>query len=228
MKKIGLIGGTSWQSTLEYYRLINQMVESRQRGHSARIQLESLDFAEVESCVARHRFDELSGIITGAALNLSAAGAEWVLLCANTLHLFAPDVAATVDIPLIHIAKATMARIQRKELKTVGLLGTRFTMEQDFYKKNYTEQGIELIVPRGDQMDIVNNIIFSELFKGVLNPDSKEKLLEIIESLARAGSQGIVLGCTELPLLLRPDDISLPSFDTTEIHAAAAVDFALS
>ncbi len=228
MKIIGLIGGTSWQSTTDYYKIINETVDARlKNNHSAKLILNSLDFAEIEYCVNRNAFEEIGVIMVKAARSIENAGADCVLLCANTMHMFDKAVAEAVSIPLIHIAEATINMIKQRSITKLGLLGTKITMEMDFYKQKYIESGLDIMIPDDDDRKFVNSVIFSELFKGNINPDSKARLIEIIEKFKDQGVQGVILGCTELPLIIKQDDTSLLVFDTTEIHAQAAVDFAL-
>lgn len=228
MKTIGLIGGLSWQSTLEYYRIINEtMTERLGNGHAAKIIIDSLDFGEVDDFIHKKDFAGLSALIVNSAKRLEKAGAEILLIGANTMHFVAQDVIDNIQIPLLHIVEATIEKIREKSLTGVALLGTRFTMEQDFYKQRLIDQGIEVFIPSVDDMDFIHNTIFTELFKAVRNPESKKRFLRIIDSLVKQGAQGVILGCTEIPMLIKQEDCTVPVFDTTEIHALAAVELAL-
>lgn len=228
MKTIGLIGGTSWQSTLEYYRLINQQVAEKLGGHhSAKIAMFSIDFSEAEFFINKNDFDGLARLITDAAISVQNAGAELLLICANTMHLTAEPVQKAISIPLIHIADATIVAIKEKGLNTIGLLGTQFTMEQNFYKERFIKQGIQILVPEQDDRVFIQQTIFNELFFGIKNPDSKLRFLRIIEDMEQKGSRGIILGCTEIPLLIQSVDVKIPLFDTTEIHVKAAVEYSI-
>ena len=230
MKVIGLIGGLSWESTAEYYRLINEEVQRRLgASHSARMVLVSLDFQEVHDLQHQGRWEEAAAVMVAAAANVERAGAEVLLICSNTMHRMADQVAAAVSIPLLHIADATAGAIQAAGLKRVGLLGTRFTMEHDFYKGLLTDRhGLEVIIPDEGDRAKVHEVIFNELVRGELRPASKTSYLEIIKRLATKGAEGIILGCTEIPLLVKPEDAAVPLFDTTALHARMAVDRALA
>jgi aspartate racemase len=228
MKIIGLIGGTSWQSTVEYYRIINEAVESRLRNnHSAKLLLYSIDFAEVEERINRNAFNEIGDMMVDAAKKLEKAGADCLLMCANTMHMFAPLVQDAISIPLIHIVDSIVPLIKQKNISKLGLLGTKPTMQMDFYKDRYIQEGLQIVVPGEEEMDKIQNIIFNELFKAIINPETKRYLLTLIDDLISQGVEGIILGCTELPLIIQQADVKVPVFDTTELHALAAVDFAL-
>lgn len=228
MKKIGLIGGMSWESTQEYYRIINEEVRNRLGGlHSARIAMDSVDFAEIEKLQHEGKWEELGNMLAESARNLERAGADCVLICTNTMHKCADQIAKSVNIPLVHLADATGELIKASELKKVGLLGTRFTMEQDFYKGRLADKfGLEVIIPTEHDMDIVHHVIYDELCLGDVRESSKQQYLEIIEKMVADGAEGIILGCTEIPLLIAQEDVPVPIFDTTRIHAISAVDFA--
>ena len=229
MRTIGLVGGTSWVSTVEYYRIINREINARRGGpSSARILLYSVDFGEIEALHARGDFEGVGSLLADAASKLASVGAECILLCANTMHMHAERVQAVVPVPLIHLVEATAQEIRRRGLDTVGLLGTRLTMERDFYAKRLGTAGIDVLVPAKDEREFIDRTIQEELVKSVFLPRSREGFLAIIRGLAARGAQGIVLGCTEIPLLVEADQSPLPAFDTTRIHALAAVDFALS
>lgn len=230
MKTIGLVGGTGWVSTLEYYRLLNEEVHRRLGGYeAARCLLYSLNYADVVRVKAAD--PEQGGVrvmVVEAARVLSRAGAELLLLCANTLHWFAPDVERAVPTPLVHIAVATGRRIRAQALTRVGLLGTRPTMERDFYTGRLAEAGLSVLVPEVDDRAWVDAAINDELVQNVLRPETRERFLAIVDGLRQRGAQGVVLGCTEIPLLVKPGDVDLPLFDTLAIHVEAAVDLALS
>lgn len=228
MKTIGLIGGMSWESTTLYYQVINREV-ARQLGglHSARLHMVSLDFADV---AARQRAGDWRGmeaILVDMAKRLEATGVDCLLIGTNTMHKLAPQVQAALGVPLIHIAEVTARAIVASSLRRVALLGTRFTMEENFYRDTLARFGVECIVPDDAGRAEVHRVIFDELCQGHVSPASRRSLQDICMSLGAQGAEGIVLGCTELPLILRPQDLALPTFDTTRLHALAAVDFAL-
>jgi aspartate racemase len=229
MKTIGLIGGLSWESSAEYYRLINEEVHRRLgENHSAKLVMVSLDFHEVEILQHQDRWNEAAAIMVVAAQRVEQGGAECLVICSNTMHHMAEEVAAAVSIPLLHIADATAAAVNAAGLKRLGLLGTRFTMEQEFYKGMLTDRyGLEIMIPADDDRIKLHAIIFDELVVGNLVPDSRRVVLEMIKRLLNNGAEGIILGCTEIPLLVKPGDASVPLFDTTALHASAAVDWAL-
>jgi aspartate racemase len=230
MKTIGLIGGMSWESSSEYYRLINELVKERLGGlHSAKSVMVSVDFAEVEILQSEGRWDEASQIMVSAARSLEKAGADFVILCTNTMHKLAGAIQENIQIPFLHIADATAARIQSVHIQSVGLLGTRFTMEEDFYKGRLADlHGLNVIIPTKPEREMVHRIIYDELCAGVIDPVSRGEYRSVMGNLAKKGARGIVLGCTEIGLLVSQEDSSLPLFDTTRIHAEAAVDLALS
>lgn len=228
MKTIGLIGGTSWQSTIDYYRIINEEVESRlKNNHSAKLLLYSIDFAEMEVFIKNNTFHEIPGFLIPIAQTLEKAGADCLLLCANTPHLFAPEVQNSISIPLIHIVDTIIPQIKPYRITKLGLLGTKPTMQMSFYKEKYEVEHMQIIVPDEIDMERIQEIIFKELFKGVINPLSKIYFQDVMEKLILKGAEGIILGCTELPLIIEQEDVSVPIFNTTKIHAVAAVDFAL-
>lgn len=229
MKRIGLIGGMTWESTLEYYRIINERIKADLGGfHSGRILMDSLDFDEIEKCQSRGAWDESADILADSAERLEKAGADLLLICTNTMHKVAGAVAARVRVPLLHIVDVTAERILRAGLKTVGLLGTRFTMEQDFYKGRLEDKfGLTVLVPDAEGRSVVDGVIYNELTFGVISPESRRKYVRTIEGLAERGAEGVILGCTEIPLLVRQEDVRIPVFDTTRIHAEAAVEAAL-
>ncbi|MDR3593148.1 MAG: aspartate/glutamate racemase family protein [Negativicutes bacterium] len=228
MKTIGLIGGMSWESSIEYYRLINEYVKERLGGlHSCQCLMYSVDFAEIEVLQHQGRWEELGVVLAEAARRVEQGGADFVLICTNTMHKVADAVVARVGIPLLHIADATAEEIKRQGLDRVGLLGTRFTMEQDFYKNKLDEHGIRVIVPNQGDIEVIHAVIYDELVVGKISDISREKVTTIMSKLASQGAQGIVLGCTELPLLVRQTDSRLPLFNTMLLHASQAVDRAL-
>lgn len=230
MKTIGLIGGMSWESSLEYYRILNETTKARLGGlHSARCILYSVDFAEIEALQHQDRWDDAARLMVAAGQSLERAGADFVVLCTNTMHKLAGEIQANIHIPLLHIADATAEKIQAAGLRTVGLLGTRFTMEHDFYKGRLVDRfGLKVITPEDPDREIVHRVIYDELCLGVIKPDSREHYIRIMDGLVRAGAEGIILGCTEIELLVHDGDSPVPLFPTTKIHAIAAVEYALS
>ncbi len=230
MKTIGLIGGMSWESTVTYYRLINEAVKQRLGGlHSARLVLYSVDFHEIERLQHEGRWAAAGAQLAAAARALEVAGAELLVLCTNTMHKVAPAIEAAVAIPLLHVADPTGAAIRRTGYATVGLLGTRFTMEQNFYRGRLAEDfGLKVLIPPADSREIVHRVIYEELCLGQLLPETRDQYRRIIDELAAQGAEAVILGCTEISLLVGATDSSLPLFDTTAIHALAAVDLALA
>lgn len=230
MKVIGLIGGMSWNSSLEYYRLINEMVSRKLGGlHSARVVLYSLDFEEIERAQQESRWEDAAGILAKAAIALEQAGADFLLICTNTMHKVADAVGKTTGLPILHIVDATGSAIREQGLRNVGLLGTRFVMEEQFYRDRFKKRfDIDLVVPAEGEQATVHRIIYDELCRGKIRDSSRQSCLDIIEKLIERGAEGIVLGCTELPLLIRPGDVQVPVFDTMRLHAEAAVELALS
>ncbi len=229
MRLIGLIGGMSWESTAVYYRLMNEGVAERLGGlHSARILLRSVDFEPIERLQIHGEWERAGDVLSEIARGLVGAGAEILLIATNTMHIVAGEVEAAAGVPLIHIADATGEAVRASGIRTVGLLGTRFTMEQDFYRLRLTEHaGVEVLVPDRGAREGIDRIIYDELCKGVVREESRRTYVEVIDRLVARGAEGIVLGCTEIPLLVRPHDVDVPVFDTTRIHAAAAVAMAL-
>lgn len=229
MKTIGLIGGMSWESTAAYYRSINQEVKKRLGGlHSAQIILYSVDFAPIEAMQAAGEWQRAGEVLAAAAQALEKAGADFLVLCTNTMHMLAPQIEAAVQIPLLHIVDPTAQAIQRAGLQKIGLLGTRFTMEHSFYRQRLLAQhGIEALIPEDNERADVHRIIYDELCLGVLTTKSRSCYQDVIAGLVARGAQGIILGCTEIGLLVTPADAKLPLFDTTEYHALSAVDLAL-
>jgi aspartate racemase len=230
MKTIGLIGGMSWESSIEYYRIINEEVRHRLGElHSAQSLMYSVDFAAVEELQRKGKWVEATQCMVDAARRLEKGGADFVVICANTMHKMAEEVQASIVIPLLHVVDAAATAVKRRGLKIVGLLGTRFTMEEDFYRGRLTRRhGLEVHVPDAADQERVHRIIYDELVAGELLQESKATILRIIDGLVRQGAKGIILGCTEIPLLIKDGDCSVPVFDTTRIHALAAVDLALS
>jgi aspartate racemase len=229
MKTIGLLGGMSWESTALYYRMINEAVATALGGlHSARIILYSVDFAEIESLQREGRWPESARLLADAATALEDAGADVLALCTNTMHKVAPEIESYIDVPLLHIADPTGEAICAGEYTAVGLLGTRFTMEQDFYRgRLHDKYGLRVIVPRASSRELVHDVIYSELCRGVVSGSSRSRFAGVVSELEAAGAEAIVLGCTEVGLLLRQDDIDLPLFDTTLLHAEALAAFSL-
>lgn len=229
MKTIGLIGGMSWESSLEYYRIVNERVQARLGGvHSAKCVLVSVDFAEVEVLQREGRWEEAARMMETAACQLEAAGADCVVICTNTMHKLAGAVERAVHIPLLHIVDPTAERVCASGIQRVGLLGTRFTMEEDFYKGRLVEKyPLEVLIPDAEARAVVHRVIYDELVVGKINPASKAAYREVIGGLVARGAQGIILGCTEIGLLVKAEDSPVPIFDTTLLHAEAAVDFAL-
>ena len=229
MKTIGLIGGTTWYSTIDYYRYINELVNNKLGGdETAKVILNSVNYGEIKKLTLKNDWDSIANIICTAARKTQAAGADCILLCANTMHHIADKVEQAITIPLIHIADATANEIKKADLKTVALLGTKYTMQLNFLKDRLLTHGINPLIPDEDGIEKVNAAIFNELGKGIILPETKQLFIKIINQLISQGAQGVILGCTEIPLLIKPADCSLPLFDTTFIHATAAVDFALA
>ncbi len=229
MKTIGLIGGMSWESSSEYYQIINQVVHAKLGGfHSAKCLMYSVDFAEIETLQVEGRWAEAAQMLADAARNLEKGGADFIVLCTNTMHKSADEIQAAVTIPFLHIADATAEKILAKRIRKVALLGTRYTMQEDFYKGRLSEKfGLSVMVPNPQEQEVLHRIIFEELVVGKIEPQSKKDYLEIIERLINRGVDGIILGCTEIGLLVQQSDVQVPIFDTARIHAEAAVEFAL-
>ncbi len=229
MKTIGLLGGLSWESTLEYYRILNETVRDRLGGlHSARCLLNSVDFAEIEALFHAGRWDETAQALVEAACQLERGGAEILLLCSNSMHKVAPQIQAAVQVPFLHIADATAARVKRQGFARVGLLGTRITMEEPFYRERLvSEFGLDVIIPEADDRQRVDQIIFDELVVGILRPESRAVYRRVLADLAARGADAVILGCTEISLLVQPGDCPVPMFDTTRVHAEEAAVWAL-
>ncbi len=228
MKTIGLLGGMSWESTLGYYRLINKGVKKKLGGlHSAKIAMYSVDFEPIEKLQHKGDWEGTAKILSKAAQNVQAAGADFLLICTNTMHKVAPEIEAAVQIPLLHIADATAEKLVNEGTKSVGLLGTAFTMEQDFYKgKLIGNYGLKVLVPNEDDRHVVHNIIYQELCLGKIDSNSKAEYLRIIDTLAAQGAEAVILGCTEIGMLVNQSDTNVRLLDTTAIHAAKAVEYA--
>jgi aspartate racemase len=229
MKTIGLIGGMSWESSIEYYRIINETVRDRLGGlHSAKSVMVSVDFAEIEILQHEGRWAEATQMMVAAARQVQNGGADFVIICTNTMHKMAGAVQEAVSIPLLHIADATADQIKARGLTKVGLLGTNFTMEEPFYRGRLVDRhGLHVLIPTEEEREVVHRVIFDELCLGQARPSSKELYVSIMEHLVQKGAKGIILGCTEISLLVGEEDSCVPLFDTTEIHAVAAVEYAL-
>lgn len=228
MKTIGLIGGMSWESTLDYYRMINQETNKKLgRYNSAKILMYSVNFDEIERAMSKERWDMTAKILCSAAAKLMGAGADCLLLCTNTMHMNARDIKNAVSIPFLHIADVTAAEIKKAGLKKAALLGTAFTMEHNFLKDEFKKNGIEIITPEKDDRKYIHKVIFDELVKGRVLDESRDMLLQILDTLAEQGAQCAILGCTELGMILKQEDAPLKLFDSARCHAEAAVSFAL-
>ncbi|GIU29698.1 aspartate/glutamate racemase family protein [Shewanella sp. MBTL60-007] len=230
MKTIGMLGGMSWESTASYYQAVNEGVKARLGGlHSAKVCLYSVDFAEIEKLQHAGKWQETAEILSDAARNVAAGGADFLLICTNTMHKVADEIQAQLSIPILHIADATAAKLVANGVTRVGLLGTRFTMEQDFYKSRLQNQfNIEVIVPNEAERKLVHHVIYEELCRGVINPDSKQEYLDIVNGLHAQGAEAVILGCTEIALLVGQQDTQVPLYDTTAIHCEYAVEMALN
>jgi aspartate racemase len=230
MKTIGLIGGMSWESSLEYYRILNETTKERLGGlHSAPCILYSVDFAEVEALQHQDRWEDAARLMIAAGQSLERAGADFVVLCTNTMHKLADEIQANMHIPLLHIADATAEKIKAAGISRVGLLGTRFTMEHDFYKGRLIDKfGLDVLTPGESEREMVHHVIYDELCLGIVRQESREQYIQTMDKLVRAGAEGIILGCTEIELLVHDGDSQVPLFPTTRIHAIAAVEYALA
>lgn len=229
MRVVGLIGGMSWESSGEYYRLVNTLTKTRLGPlHSAKSLMYTVDFAEIEALQHAGRWDEAAEILVDAAGRLERGGAECLVLCTNTMHKLADRLQAATRLPLIHIADATAERVRAKGVRKVGLLGTAFTMEEAFYKERLERFGLEVLIPNAEDRTLVHRVIYDELCQGRIVPASKAEYVRVMQNLVAEGAEGVILGCTEITLLVGQADVSVPVFDTTAIHAEAAVDFALS
>ena len=228
MKTIGLIGGMSWESTIPYYRIINEAVKDALGGlHSDKIILYSVEFDEIEKCQSTNQWEKSGEILGDAAKKLEMAGADLILICTNTMHKVADQIQAMINVPIIHIAEATADKLEAAGIKKVALLGTRYTMTEDFYKSKLISRGFEVLIPEGDDIDLVNSVIFNELCLGEIKEESRKEYSRIIAGLKDKGAEGVIFGCTEIGLLVGPEDSVLPVFDTTEIHATRAAEIAL-
>lgn len=228
MKTIGMLGGMSWESTVTYYQIINTAVKERLGGfHSAKCLLHSVDFAEIEAYQSQGDWDRAGELLGEAAAGLERAGADFLLICTNTMHKVAPQIAGHLSIPILHIAEATADELEAHGIRTVGLLGTKYTMQQDFYKNKLLGRGVQVLTPEEGEMELINSVIFDELCKGVVSETSKAAYLSTIARLAEHGAQGVILGCTEIGLLVSQEDTSVPLFDTAYIHASRAAKLAL-
>ena len=229
MKTIGLIGGLTWHSSIDYYRMLNELVNDRMGGVQAgKIILYSVNFAEIKVLTEEGRWDEIAKMICDVAKKLEQAGADCILIGANTMHKIADEIRQAITIPVIHVAEVTATQIKKQQLKTVGLLGTKYTMQMHFFKDKLAAQGITTIIPDEDGIEMINTAIYTEMGRGIFLPATKQKFLAIIDKLIGQGAEAIILGCTEIPLLIKQDDCSVPVFDTTKIHSIAAVEFALN
>lgn len=229
MKTIGLLGGMSWESTIPYYQIINEEVKKALGGlHSAKIVLYSVEFDEIEKCQTSGDWDKSAQILGNAAKGLEAAGADFILICTNTMHKVAPQIEMMIGVPIVHIADATADKLEDAGIRKVGLLGTKYTMTQDFYMQKLIDRGFEVVIPDDKDIDVVNNIIYGELCLGEIMYDSRKEYQRIIEGLKDKGAEAVILGCTEIGLLIHQDDSVLPIFDTTEIHAKRAAEIALT
>jgi aspartate racemase len=229
MKTIGLIGGMSWEFSVEYYRIINERVKAKLGGlHSAKSMMYPVDFAEVEALQHQAKWAEAAEMLVGAAQNLENGGADFIVLCTNTMHKVAEEIQSNVKIPFLHIAEATAQRVKDSGIQTIGLIGTRFTMEEEFYKGRLEEKyGLNVRIPNAQEREIIHQVIYNELVVGKLERHSKEQYIGIIEQMINQGAEGVILGCTEIGLLIHQEDSRVPLFDTTRIHAEAAVGYAL-
>ena len=223
MKTIGFIGGMSWESTVLYYQIANEVVKNKLGGlHSARVLLYSVNFYEIESLQASGEWEKSAEILTAVANKLENAGADFIVICTNTMHKVAPQIAKGINIPILHIADATAVELKKASISKVALLGTKYTMTQDFYKNKIIEEGISVLIPNEKDIELVNGVIYSELCLGIVSPESKKEYLRIIDDLHEQGAQAVILGCTEIGMLLKQEDTNIPLFDTTEIHATKA------
>ena len=228
LKTIGLIGGMSWERTVTYYKIINETVtEKLGRLHSAKCILYSVDFQEIEECQANGNWEKSEEILGEAAYNLEKAGADFIVICTNTMHKVVNQIKEKISVPILHIAEMTAEKILEKGLKNIALLGTKYTMEQDFYKSKLIEKGINVIIPDKNDIETINEVIYDELCLGTINFNSKKKFLEIVDKLRSKGAEGIILGCTEIGLLIKNEDTDVPLFDTAIIHAEQAAMYSI-
>ena len=228
LKTIGLIGGMSWESSMTYYKVINETVKNKLGGlHSAKCIMYSVDFYEIEKCQADGNWEKSGEILGETAYNLEKAGADFIVICTNTMHKVINQIKERISIPVLHIAEMTAEKILEKKMKNIALLGTKYTMEQDFYKSKLIEKGINVIIPDKNDIEIINKVIYDELCLGIINPESKVKYLEIVKTLKQKGAEGIILGCTEIGLLIKNEDTDIPLFDTALIHAEQAAIYSI-
>lgn len=228
MKTIGLIGGMSWESTVTYYQIINRVIKEKLGGfHSAKCILNSVDFQEIEACQSKGDWDKSAEILTETALSLERAGADFIIICTNTMHKVADDIKKHIRIPLLHIAEVTAEELIQNSVKTVALLGTKYTMEQDFYKSKLVERDIQVIIPAQEDREFINHTIYQELCLGIISDTSRQRLLSICEELVKQGAQGIILGCTEIGLLINQEYTDIPLFDTALVHARKAAEYSI-
>ena len=228
MKTIGLIGGMSWESTSLYYQIINEYIQHKKGGlYSAKCILYSVNFEEISSMQKTGQWQKCGEILGNIGKNLETAGAEFIIICTNTMHKVVPDMQKYINIPIIHIAEATYNKIKEAGIKNIGLLGTKYTMKEDFYKNILIDKGLNVIIPEDDEVEFINNVIFNELCKGDIKAESKRKFLEIVDGLKLRGAEGIILVCTEIVMLISQKDIDIKVFDTTQIHAETAAELSL-
>lgn len=228
MKTIGLIGGMSWESTVPYYEIINEVIKEKLGGlHSAKIILYSVDFYEIEKCQSKGEWDKSAEILSNAAISLEKASADFIVICTNTMHKVAHKIKKNITIPILHIAEVTAHEIKGKSIDRIGLLGTKYTMEQEFYKNKLIDNNIDVIIPDEEERRMINDIIYNELCLGIISEESKRKFLSVVESFKKKGAQGVILGCTEIGLLINKDDTDVEVFDTTIIHAEKAALYAI-
>jgi aspartate racemase len=229
VRRIGLLGGMSWESSIEYERIINRRIRERLGGtHSADLVIRSYDFAVIEGLQAAGRWDDAGALLAADAVLLQRAGAELIVLCTNTMHVVAPAIEAAIEVPFLHLADATAGAVRAAGLTTVALLGTRYTMEQDFYRGRLESHGLSVLVPDEADRTVVHDVIYDELVRGEIRPESRQAYLAVIDRLVTAGADGVIAGCTEIELLVGPDDVAVPWFPTARLHAEAAADFALA
>ena len=223
MKRIGLIGGISWESTVTYYQVINETIKNKLGGlHSAKCILDSVDFYEIEKYQSNGEWDKSAEVLSDSAIRLEKAGADFIVICTNTMHKIVPEITKKINIPILHIADMTAIQLKKHNIKKVGLLGTKYTMKEDFYKSILEQNGIEVVIPDDNGIEVVNSVIYDELCLGIVSDKSREKYLNIISELSERGAEGIILGCTEIGLLVNQKDTEIPLFDTTLIHAEIA------